>query len=138
MLKETNIQREKLQQTLKQNLTDHIQIFDLALAGWQKEYQKYVKDFSKKVKSGDFKVSFRPPLKPNSYAKNYEDVISQLDMSADEVITLNAVEFQNYILDEWNFSASFYTPFVTASSFNANFETLSLSNQTKLSKYISD
>jgi len=33
MLKETNIKREKLQETLKQNLADHIQIYDLALAG---------------------------------------------------------------------------------------------------------
>lgn len=136
MLKETNIKREKLQETLKQNLADHIQIYDLALTGWQNEYQEYVKEFAKKVKSGDFKISFRPPSKPNTYAKNYEDVISQLEMSADEVITLNSLEFQNYILDEWSFSNSFYTPFTTSSSFNL--QSLSVSNQAKVSKYISD
>ena len=136
MLQETNIDRAKLTTTLKDNLKDHIEIYDLALANWKEEYSKYVADFAKKVKSGDFKVSFSPPKKPTSYAKNYEDVISQLDMSSDQIIKLNESEFNNYILDEWGLSFSFYSSFLTASSFQT--ESLSLSNISKMAKYTND
>ena len=137
MLQETNIDRSKLTTTLKDNLKDHIEIYDLALATWRDEYSKYVADFAKKVKAGDFKVSFSPPTKPSSYAKKYEDVISQLDMSSDQVIKLDATEFKNYILDEWGFSASFYNSvsFINADPAGSG---LSISNISKMAKYTND
>ena len=134
MLQETNIDRAKLTTTLKENLKDHIEIYDLALANWKEEYSKYIADFAKKVKAGDFKVPFSPPQRPSSYAKKYEDVISQLDMSSDQIIKLDASEFKNYILDEWVFSASFYS---SSSSIIGNdlYSTLSISNISKMARY---
>ena len=133
MLQETNIDRAKLTATLKENLKDHIEIYDLALANWKEEYSKYVVDFAFRVKSGDFKVLFSPPQKPSSYAKKYEDVISQLDMSSDQVIKLDASEFKNYILDEWGFSASFYNSINYSVVRDAS--NLSVSNLSKMAYY---
>lgn len=117
MLEKTNISRNKLKAKLEENLNDHKELYAEALRVWKDDYQKYVKEFASKVKGGDFKQSFYPPTKPTSYAKEYEQVIAQLDMSSDENIELNRNEFRQYVLDEWSFNPSFYTSFVTASSY---------------------
>jgi len=67
-----------------------------------------------------------------NYEKNYENVISQLKFSSDDVINLNSTEFQNYILDEWSFSKKFY---MSSSNYTSH-ASLSISNQTKISKYV--
>jgi hypothetical protein len=132
MLNETNIRRDLLQNTLEQNLKDHAEIFNLANEEWQKDYTDYVKSFAEKVAHGDLNTKFNPPEKPQSYEKNYENVISQLKFSSDDVINLNSTEFQNYILDEWSFSKKFY---MSSSNYTSH-ASLSISNQTKISKYV--
>ena len=108
MLKQTNIERSRLTSVLAENLRDHTELYDLALSSWKENYAKYVSEFYKKVKAGDYNASFAPPVKPTSYAKNYEQVIKQLEYSSDEIINLSSTEFQNYVLDEWTFSFHFY------------------------------
>lgn len=109
MLNTTNIKIEKLQETLKQNLSDHVEIYNTAMLAYETNYKDYVSEFAKEVAKGDLKREFRPPIRPVSYAKNYEDVISQLEYEAEDVITLSSQEFKNYILDEWNFTNVFYS-----------------------------
>ena len=138
MLKQTNIPREKLKSTLVQNLTDHVELYKATHSAWTESFTKYVSDFAKKIKGGDLKTSYNPPHEPTSYAKQYEQVISQLEMSADDIITLDATEFKNYILDEWHFSdsvlrmSSTYLNSNTTIGYSA-FDSLSASNKAKLS-----
>ena len=133
MLKETKIERSKLLSTLKTNLEDHKEIHSEALRVWKNSYTKYVSKFASNVKKGIFNEFFNPPKKPTSYAKEYEDVISQLEYSADTHITLNNNEFKQFILDEWIWATAFYSPFTTHSSFQA--ANLSPSSLAKINTY---
>ena len=86
-----------------------MELYKFALEAWKQEYKDYVSKFGGMVLDGDFKTKFNAPIAPTSYAKQYENVIKQLEMSSDNIITLDANEFRNYILDEWNFRDAFYT-----------------------------
>ena len=135
MLQEINVETEKLQEILKTNLVDHVELYNFAYEEWQKKYTLYVAEFAKKVKNGDYKAKFNPPQAPISYAKNYEDVLMQLSLTYDDVISLDEHSFKNYVLDEWNFTSSFYSTVKTFYSPMSSGSSFSKTNLEKLSRY---
>jgi hypothetical protein len=39
--------------------------------------------------------------------KDYDRVIRMLEMTVDEIITIGAVEFQQYVMDDWTWKEQF-------------------------------
>lgn len=48
-------------------------------------------------------------IQPQSYVKQYDQAISMLEMSVDDEIVLGANEFNQYVLDNWNWKQLFST-----------------------------
>ena len=98
-----------------------------------KGYRKLKKDVNKTIKENLFKIEekidfsyYLPntvvyskidlPNKPKSYSDAYKKTIEWLSLSTDETIVLNSKEFDQFIMDKWDFKAEIKSNFNTMMS----------------------
>ena len=93
---------KELLETLKTNRDKHEKDLKIARDGFRVEI---IKELEKKLagaKEGrKVELSFKNS-KPESYLKEYDQVIAMLEFAKQETIELKADDFNKYIKDEWS------------------------------------
>jgi hypothetical protein len=92
---------------LKENREQHRSVFLEAIENYRKEAIAELErqlGMARDGITGNFYVSLTQPL---DMTKNYDRIIQMMEMSSEESIVLDEKEFQNYVMDKWNWSKSF-------------------------------
>lgn len=118
-MKSVKIEQKKLLEVLKENRSKHESDFNKSVEGYEKEIVevseknvKLAKKVASLVKEGDIaeanKIYFEQlPQHPKSYLDHYNRAIRMVELSADEIIELEAEVFNQLVMDEWNWKLSF-------------------------------
>ena len=137
MLNQVKVNKDRLVSTLKENLDTHKELYTAAVEAYKLDYVVALDAHTHAVKGGNWKSVLDLPAKPQSYAKEYEKVLSQLDFSVDETLTLTQQEFNQFVLDDWNFDRVFFSNFISASSRQYASDTVSAGAMAKLTSKLS-
>lgn len=94
------VSKEELIKVLRTNRDSHKQIYKDAVEGFLVETGKKLESALKKVRERKTitSISF---VRPIDHTKDYDRVISMLEMSVDKEISLKQYEYNQYVLDEW-------------------------------------
>ena len=123
-LASVNMEKSKLLDILKTNRTKHITEFDKAIVCWRqalldtfkqnnKAMQTNIRLASKALNEGTNMAPSQVvqaksvPVMPVSYEAYYDKAIRMIELSADDVLTIEAAVFNQLVLDEWEWSNSF-------------------------------
>ena len=130
-IKDVKVDKDELYEILIQNRDNHIKEYDLAY----KEFLNSVKDKLGRISvdiedfidRGSDKIlpniptedwlndireklnGLRVPLEPTSYEKDYDKAIRMVLLCQDKTITLDDRQFDQLVLDEWDWKANFST-----------------------------
>lgn len=100
-IKTITVKKEELLDKLRQNRDEHLDIFLKA----QEKYRELVIEqlyiALEKARSGKEIITFIALQEPINQSKDYNRVISMLEMSVDDHITLSETEFSQYVLNDW-------------------------------------
>ena len=106
-MQSVKVPRDELLSVLEKNLEQHIIDYNESMKGFREEclaaLEKRIK-LIEEEKTLDMKFNMS---KPQSNEDDYKRVISMLKMSVDEVIELSSYEYDQYVLDNWQWKDSF-------------------------------
>lgn len=97
---EVRIKRSELIEKLKENRDKHTQLYKDALEGY------FVKA-TEKLDKLKLQLNAKKPIKsisfdvPKDHTKDYDRLISMLEMSQDSELVITSRDFNMYVLDEW-------------------------------------
>lgn len=113
-MNEVKMKRDVLLEKVRTNRTEHITVLEKAKAGYRSAAIDKLKARLKDAIDGG-PISLRIDLNaPEDHTRDYDRVITMLEMSVDETVTLDAHSFDQYVLDQWQWKAGFD---LTASSY---------------------
>lgn len=91
-----------LLEILKKNRDNHRAMFLDAQQGYREEVIKVLDARLKDAREGrKINLHFSMPA-PIDQTKDYNIAIEMLEMAVDDIIELTAVEFRNYVKDDWS------------------------------------
>jgi hypothetical protein len=103
----TTVSKEKLLDALRVNLARHSQIVQEARDGYVTQAREALERRLEELRTGkvvSLKFTLNPPL---DYSEVYRTAIQMLEWNADEMIVLQADEFKQLVLDEWDWIDGF-------------------------------
>lgn len=101
------INRLKLLEIMEANRDTHVSDFNEAMIKYREAAIAEMKANLKKAQKGGVIEHYIGADKPQSYESNYNTVINMLKLSEEEVVTLSANEFTQYVEDEWGWKGHF-------------------------------
>lgn len=98
-----SINKSVLLDEVKKNKEEHIKDYNAALEGYQKAVLAAYEKMGVKIASNDYDeedliINLRKPV---DYSHEYDKVIKKLELSADNIITLDNRTFDRYVLNDW-------------------------------------
>jgi len=115
-MNKVNVKKADLLEKLKLNRGNHHNIFLEAQEGYRKaviaELDRMLEDARKGRK---IRRHISLP-EPHDHTKDYDVAIKMVEMSVDESICLSMHDFQNFVLDVWDWSESFSSTSMSYSS----------------------
>ena len=109
-MQEINMRREELLDIVRENRTKHEADYVEALEDYKSVVLKLTTQNLKIAKTGDvskFSQIKNVPPSPSCYLKEYDRAIRMLELSADDVISVDQHIFNQLVLDEWAWKQSF-------------------------------
>lgn len=108
-MKSVNVRRDALLAKLKENREKHVADYEKSLIGYRIEVLKVLEKALEKAKGGEYDNDNLYVMEhmPENHTSEYDQVIAMMEMSVDEIITLEASEVQQYVLDQWHWKANF-------------------------------
>lgn len=103
----TRVEKRKLLQTLQENLKTHAAIVQEARDGYIKKAQDALAARLEQLRVGKLvglSFDLRPP---QDYSEVYRNAIAMLEWNQNELIDMQADEFRQLVLDEWDWSDAF-------------------------------
>lgn len=101
------IKRVDLLAKLKENREAHVSGYADAVEGWKVTVEKSLKDALKVLKKeGKFNGVYHNA--PIDNKKDYDKAITKFEMSVDDVIELEDHEFNQYVMDEWQWKSQVF------------------------------
>lgn len=120
-MKAIKVYKDDLLDSLVANRKIHIAEYKEAKESYRKVVIAWFKEQTRKAKAKqEFETYYNAEPEPSDHTEDYNLAIDMLEMSTDEEIVLDQVEFRQYVQDEWSWqhsfkeSASFYN--VTSAS----------------------
>lgn len=92
---------------LKTNRAKHRDIFLEALDGYGKEATKILTQRLEEVKKGSRKQIYISLPEPSDHTKDYDRAIKMLEMNISDTVMLSEQDFNNYVMDDWNWKQQF-------------------------------
>ena len=108
-MNKVKIEKKKLLETLKFNRTQHEKIFNEAHSGYVEESIKLLKYEMKKAKKGEKFTTYIHITEPLNKIKDYDKIISMVDMHNEDIVELDSMQFSQYVLDDWDWKEQFTT-----------------------------
>lgn len=103
------VRRSELIEKLKENRANHREIFEEAIDAFRDEAIKRLDKNLALAKQGK-QIKLSVSLKqPKDHTKDYDRVISLLEMCVEETFEITEGQFQCYVMDEWDWSNQFYS-----------------------------
>jgi hypothetical protein len=106
-MQDIRVKKDELIDKLKLNREAHVSEFTEAHAAWVETRIVDYKARIKSLKETSKDIGAGGGLEPVSQEKSYDRAIKMLEMSIDTEIVLPEHEFQQYVLDEWQWSQNF-------------------------------
>ena len=105
-LKAVTVKKEDLIKRLKENLENHKKTYETACEGFRIEIKERLDKATEQYKEGKTPspINFVPP---ETHEEDYEVIISMLEMSVDEEVTLSISEYRRYAEDKWDWAERF-------------------------------
>jgi hypothetical protein len=98
------VKREELLTKVRANRDAHRELFLKAQEGYRKLVIEELDRMLADAKEGRPIQRSVTLTEPSNHIKDYERVITMLEMSVDETIVLDASEFDHYVMDSWDWS----------------------------------
>ncbi len=100
------VEKAKLLEAVRRNREQHIAERREALIGWRSALIRRCEEMLVEARNGE-DPGHHGLTQPPDYEREYARVISMLEFSTEDKITLNHRQFQNYVLDDWEWSDAF-------------------------------
>lgn len=124
-MNQVNVKKEQLLKILKENRAKHVSDYKEALEDYR---AAYIEVLQKNIEIAQSGAEDMIPVdeinlpEPQCYAKSYDTAIGMLEISVDETVQLNEIQYRQYVNDEWGWSDSFK---LSNSTYSSSFEFLS-------------
>lgn len=115
-MKDILVNKTELLGTLQRNRTEHQEIFAEAEKGYHLKAIGLLRAELDKAEKGEEFKTYIELTKPASYVKEYDRIIGMLKMSEEPLISLSEQDYRNFVLDEWQWSGTFYASNVSYSA----------------------
>lgn len=120
-LRKSNMQkikvgRSKLLIEVKKNRTSHEKAYKEAVIGYRQASIEKLEQMLADAKNGKAIQSDTNLEEPETHLAEYDRIIKQLELTSDHIIELHDQEFNQYVMDEWNWKHKF----MTTNSFYSN------------------
>lgn len=100
-MREVNVAKDKLIERVTANRNEHRTVFEKAIGGYSVAAVTFFEDQIDKAREGkQFSAFFQEPI-PEDHSDDYDAALDMLEMSDDDIITLTAQEFRQYVRDDW-------------------------------------
>jgi len=108
-MKEVKVKRHELLKTLVTNRDCHAVEYTEAMMGYRRAVEKILKTTLEAWARGHNPDLYkaRALTEPVSHQQEYETVIQMMEMAVDSVVVLDFKDFQQYVMDEWEWTDSF-------------------------------
>lgn len=101
------VKRDELLERVTENRNNHRAIFEEAQIKYREFVIKELDSMLDDAKAGR-KVRRAVSLpEPEDHTRDYDRVITMLQMSVNDEVELLSQEFENYVMDNWGWNASF-------------------------------
>lgn len=105
-MQSVKVHRKELLAKLKTNREEHAKEAAEAKANYRAAVARRLSEMLKAAKSDQpLETSVNLPA-PHDHTQEYDNAITMVEMSADEVIELTAHDFRQYVLDQWTWRDS--------------------------------
>src|SRR5215470_9253852 len=98
------VKREELLTKVRSNRDAHRELFLKAQEGYRKLVIEELHRMLEDARKGRPIQRSLTLTEPSNHIKDYDRVITMLQMSVDDTITLNAQSFDRYVMDNWDWS----------------------------------
>lgn len=116
-MREVKVKRSELLEKVRLNRKKHVAEYEEAVAGYKKaaiqEVDRALERLRARIdelQAGEVihlqAVSFNLRV-PENHAKDYDQVITMLEMSVDEELSVRSDEFACYVMDDWGWKEEF-------------------------------
>jgi hypothetical protein len=98
------VKREDLLTKVRANREAHRELFLKAQEGYRK---LVIEELNKMLADARAGLPIKRSVsltEPSDHTKDYDRVVAMLEMSVDETITLEAHDFDQYVMDNWDWS----------------------------------
>lgn len=94
------VKRTDLLEKLKENRTNHSQLYKDAVEGFFTDTKKKLEKALARIEKNEI-ISSVSVTQPTDHTEKYDEAIAMLEMSVSDEIELRSSEFNNYVLDKW-------------------------------------
>jgi hypothetical protein len=103
-LKTITVTKRDLLQQVKTNRTKHTTELSQAMQGWRAQYYEKLTaalELLQKQGNPEAHIFLQPPA---DHTKDYDRVIGMLELTTQDVVELDQLEFDRYVRDEWEWA----------------------------------
>lgn len=115
-MKTIKISKEKLLYELERNRSEHKAIYEEAVEGWEQQVIQGLTEALTKAIDGEEYITDLDLDEPPCHLDQYDNIIARVKWHEDDTIELDHREFNQFILDQWDWQYSFLTNAVMYSS----------------------
>jgi len=101
------VDKAKLLQTLKKHRTNHKKIYEDAMIGFRKAVIREATKILKQAKSDGELILKIDLVRPISFEKEYDKVVGLLELCISDLVEIDEIDFEKYILDQWGWQSTF-------------------------------
>lgn len=112
------VDKAELLKTIRENRENHRQVFNDAVEVYREKMIAELDSMLEDAKAGrKIRRAISMP-EPEDHTRDYDRVIKMLEMSVDSQIEIEEQEFNWYVMDQWQWNASFNTSTVAYAAQN--------------------
>jgi len=105
-MKNVRIKKSELLLILTENRLKHVKEYQESLKEFKAAATKTLTEALEELKTKAKGIGIHIPA-PESYEKEYDKALRMLELSVDEIITLEEHEFNSLVQDEWSWKTDF-------------------------------
>lgn len=111
-----NVKRDNLIAKIEANRAKHLRTYEVAIKAWRQKLADALRKYANRISEARSKVlrgKDLPPIpaphlpKPTKFLAEYDRVLGMLRMSVEQIVKLDASDYDRYILDKWDWSEMF-------------------------------